>query len=140
MPEIIISVAAETPGSPGEALEYTFDKIEGSPPLVTLTIDDNSGLTSWLWEILDQPSGASATLSGATTNMATFTPTAYIPGTYLLRCTFNGGASFARNATAWTTKYLCIRIPAAGEELEYGASKGWDPARVKRDNVLYLLM
>ena len=125
MPNIVIDVAGEAAGSPGVAREFAYEKIDPTPPLVTLTIDDNSGITQWLWSILDQPDGASATLSNPTTNTATFTPDAAIPGTYLIQCQFNGGASYARNAVAWTTKNLTIRIPAAGEAGEFSTTKGW---------------
>jgi hypothetical protein len=126
MPNIVIDVAGQAAGSPGVAREFAFSIIDtGSPPLVTMTIDDNSGITQWQWEILDKPDGSTSTLSGATTNTCTFTPSAYIPGTYLVRCTFNAGASYARNAVAWNTRYLGLRIPAAGELLEFGTTKGW---------------
>lgn len=126
--KIIINVAGEAPGVPGVAREFTFDKIKYTPPLVTLTVDDPSGISQWFWQILDQPPGATAVLSTPYASSTTFTPTAGIAGTYLLRCTFNGGESSARNATAWSTKNLALRIPAAGEELEYGTDRGWDPA------------
>jgi len=136
MPEIVIDVAGEPAGSPGVAREFTFDKIDGSPPLVTLSIDDNSGITQWFWEILSQPEGASAILGTPTASICTFTPTAYKPGTYLIRCTFNAGASYARNGVAWSTRNLAIRIPAVGEEDEFDTDRGWDPALSK----LILLM
>lgn len=132
MPNIVINVAGEPAGTPGDPRTFAFTKIDtGSPPLVTLTIDDNTGITQWLWEILSQPEGASATLSGATTNTATFTPTAYIPGTYLIRCTFNRGSTYDHNGVAWTTRNLAIRIPAVGEEDEFDTTRGWDPALTK---------
>lgn len=126
--KIIINVAGEAPGTPGVAREFTFDKIKYTPPLVTLSVDDPSGISQWYWELLDQPPGATAVLSTPYASSTTFTPTAGIAGTYLVRCTFNGGEYTDRNATAWSTKNLALRIPAAGEELEYGTARGWDPA------------
>lgn len=128
MPNIIIDVAGEAPGVPGVAREFAYSKIDPTPPLVSLSVDDVSGITQWDWSILDQPYGASAVLTTPGASTTDFTPTLAIPGTYLLQCSFNGGASYARCAVAWDTKNLAFRFPAAGEETEYGIDKGWSLA------------
>ena len=128
MPDIVIDVAGEAAGVPGVAREFAFSKIDPTPPLVTLSIDNNTGITQWYWEILSQPAGATAVLSTPNASTTTFTPDAFISGTYLLQCTFNGGPSAATNAVAWKTRYQDLRVPAPGEETEFGADRGWDPA------------
>lgn len=127
MPNIVINVAGEPAGSPGVAREFTYDKINPTPPLVTLTIDDNTGITQWAWEILAQPADASSVIGTPTASSATFTPTAYAAGTYLIRCTLNGSVELT-NAVAWKTLHGNYRIPAPGETTEFGVLRGWDPA------------
>jgi len=119
MAEIIISVEGQTPGSPGVALEYAYSVVSPTPPLVTLSIDDDTGVTGYTWEIVDQPVGASATLSSETAASPTFTPTADVSGTYLIRVTLDGTSEVLTNAVAFSTRYLSLRKPAMGELYEY---------------------
>jgi hypothetical protein len=128
MTDIIIDVAGEPAGVAGVAREFVFTKIDPAGPLVTLSLDDITGITTFDWSILAQPPNSTATLSTPTLSSTTFTPNALIPGTYLVQCIFNGGTSVARNAVAWKTRYLDLRIPAPGESLEFGTDRGWDPA------------
>ncbi len=125
--QVVIDVAGEPAGTPGVAREFVFSKVSPTPPLVTLSLASTVGITQFNWEILDQPPGASATLSNPAIASPTFTPTAAIPGTYLIRCTVNAGADYGENAVAWKTKNLSVRIPAVGEQLQFGVD-GWDPA------------
>lgn len=50
-----------------------------------------AGNISYQWELIDIPTGSSATLSNSTSATASFTPDE--PGTYLVRLTTNGGGS-----------------------------------------------
>ncbi len=94
---IVIDVAGEAAGSPGVSRSFVYSKIDPAPPLVTLSLGDGTGVTSYLWEIVSQPVGASATLSSAVVASPTFTPTASIPGTYLVACTVNVDEEYGRN-------------------------------------------
>lgn len=123
--EIVIDVAGEAAGTPGEARTFDFTKIDPTPPLVTLSLDDDTGITEYAWSIVNQPLGASAVLSSETVAAPTFTPTALIPGTYLIECIVNGGEAYDRNGLAFLTKYLDIRKPAAAETTEFGETYGW---------------
>lgn len=127
MPDIVIDVAGEAGGVAGVAQEFVYSKVSPTPPLVTMSIDDNTGITMWAWEILDQPPGASATLGTPTASITTFTPTADIPGTYLIRATLNDGTYVPTNGVAWQT-LQDKRHPAAGETVEFDADRGWAPA------------
>jgi hypothetical protein len=135
MPKIVIDVAGEPGGTPGVPGIFTFDKIAGSPPLVTMYLDDETGVTDWSWEVWSTPPGANPVVSGGGSNIATWTPEAYIPGTYLVKCVVNG-AVVIKNAIAWKTRNLDVRLPAFDETTEYGVASGWDPAM--RDLILKL--
>lgn len=124
-PQIVIDVSGESAGSPGVARSFSYPKISPTPPTVTLSLASVSGITAFYWEILDQPDGASASLSDSSAASPTFVPTANIPGTYLIQCTVNNGSAYARNAVAFLTPYQGIRLPAAGETLEFSATDGW---------------
>ncbi len=50
-----------------------------------------AGNTTYLWELIDIPTGSAVTLTNATSSTASFTPDE--PGTYLVRLTTNGGGS-----------------------------------------------
>jgi hypothetical protein len=122
--QIVIDMVGKSPGSPGVARTFYYSDI-GS--LVTLSLGDTSGVTSYEWRIVDQPEGASATLSSATVASPTFTPTAAKAGTYLVECIVNGGEAYGRNALAFRTEKWQIRKPAAGETNQFDATKGWKP-------------
>jgi hypothetical protein len=125
-----IDVAGESPGIAGEPREFAYAKIDPTPPLVTLSLDDNTDVTEWFWEFIDQATGASAVLTTPMESTSTFTPTTAKPGTYTIRCTVikNGIESSCENGVAWDTKNLSIRIPAARETSLFSATKGWQLA------------
>jgi hypothetical protein len=96
--------------------------------LVTLTNFNDSGVTSWLWSLVTIPPGSSASLSGATTATATFTPD--IAGSYLIQLTVNGVISDSVIG-AVKTPILSFRIPATQESDEFdegGNTSGWSAA------------
>jgi len=121
---IVIDVAGKPPGVPGVGREFPFSDIESSPPEVTLSLDDNTGITEYYWEIVYQEPECSAVLDDPTSATPKFTPTAGFPSTYLIRCEVNGGPVFGTNAIGFCTQDLGIRLLAAGEGLEFG-SAGW---------------
>ena len=87
------------------------------------------------WEVIDKPVGESATLSSATADEPTFTPT--VEGTWLFKVTYNAvEASGNNNAIGEfiTTQggfgiklANGIRIPGAGETNQFDGD-GWHPA------------
>lgn len=125
--QIVIDVAGESAGTPGESRTFAFSKIDPTPPLVTLSIDDTTGITSYLWSIDQQPEGASASLSSDTDAAPTFTPEASVAGTYLISCIVNGGTT-AYVGLAFLTEHLGLRKPAPTETTQFSTSRGWEVA------------
>lgn len=88
------------------------------------------------WAMLSQPKGSTASLAGATTQTASFTPD--LPGTYRIRLRVNGGGGTnqqikvarVRFDTNGGQLYGGLVLPAPGEldgESNYpGNSRGWD--------------
>lgn len=94
--------------------------------VVTLLNLNNTGVTSWLWQIVDKPDGSTATLSSSTGSTSTFTPD--IEGTYLIKLIINGGQATDQKGAAVKTSNLHYRIPAASEEGEFDSIRGWAEA------------
>jgi len=126
--DVVIDVAGEAAGSPGIAREFAYSKVSPAPPLVTLSLADTTGVTSYQWSIIGQTDGASAILSSVTAASPTFTPTANVAATYIVECIVNSGEAYARNALAFSTQYLGLRKPAPGETIQFGSSFGWEEA------------
>lgn len=124
--DIVIDVAGEAAGSPGVARSFAYSKIDPTPPLVTLSLDDDTGVTEYLWELVSQPAGATAVLSSTVVASPTFTPTASLSGTYLIKCTVNGDEVEGTNGLAFLTENLGLRKPAPGEQVEFSATRGWE--------------
>ena len=96
--------------------------------LVSLDNHGNGGELTYLWAILDQPSGTADALSATNIQTPTFTPKK--EGTYLLKLTVNATLSDEHSATAIVgVRQLksFLRDPAAGETTEDG-STGWKAA------------
>lgn len=129
--KIVIDVAGEVAGSPGVARTFDYTKVYPTPPLVTLSLDDNTGITTYAWEIVAQPEGVAVTLSDPAVPSPTFTPAASIPGTYLVECVVNGGDQEARNGLAFRTENLGLRKPAPGETTQFSSDRGWEIALAK---------
>lgn len=97
--------------------------------LVQLSNADTGGEVTYLWEILDQPTGTADVLSSPAIENPTFTPTK--EGSYLLRLTVN-----ATTSTEVSDKKIAAvrqlktneRIPAGMETIEVDPAKGWKPA------------
>lgn len=113
---IIINQIGKPAGVAGESRD---DLDTGA--LVVLTNDDNDGATSFLWEFVSTPATSAATLFGATTSTASFTPD--VIGSYLFQLTINGRIKGRAIAAVKTGEGL--RIPATGEANELG---GWEVA------------
>lgn len=124
---IILTVAGQGSGSGGESREFAYSLTDPTPPLTTLSLDDVTGVTSYLWELLNQPIGASAVLSSDSVASPTFTPTAKAWGTYLIRCTItrNGSQEVGTVALSFWTPIKDMRFPAAGEKTEFSDTNGW---------------
>lgn len=90
---------------------------------VQLSNQDNTGVVSYLWQIIDQPSGSTAVLSSSLSPAPTFTPD--IEGTYLIRLIVNAGISTDQQGAAVKTINLHYRIPAASEQGEFDSIRGW---------------
>lgn len=94
--------------------------------LVTLTNQNNVGATTWLWQLIDKPSGSTASISSSTSASSTFVPD--INGTYLIRLTINNGVATDQKGAAVKTSNLHYRIPAASEDGEFNPIRGWAAA------------
>lgn len=111
---IIISQLGAS-GPPGIARrDLVLDEV------VTLSNQDNTGVRSWRWRLLDKPDGSTAALSGAVQATATFTPD--VAGSYLIELQVDEGRggqvtrTIAAVLEAFGATY--IRWPAAGERNE----------------------
>ena len=118
--DIVINATGKSAGSPSVAREFTYEDLIAAP-LVTLSLNDSTGVTSYLWQILDKPPDSASVLSSATAASPTFSPDS--TGTYLIKCTVNGSDSNT-NAVAYTTQQREFRKPAIGETKEFNTS-GW---------------
>lgn len=123
--QIVIDISNEGQGSPGVARTFPYTKLSETP-VVTLSLASTSGVTSYNWSLVDIPEGSAAVLSSSTAATPTFSPD--VRGTYLVQCTVNDGQAYARNAIAFTTENQALRIPAAGETLEFDSTSGWKDA------------
>ena len=112
--------------------------INGSPgsndnlPINTLVLLNNSnsgGETTYLWAIVNQPVGATDSLSATNIRNPSFTPKK--EGTYLIRLVVNQGLPTEVSDQA-IVGILQVdseqRIPAAGETLENSTTLGWATA------------
>lgn len=120
--QIIINVATKPDGAPGVPREFPF---VDAGLVVTLKLSSVVGITAFAWEILDQDAAASAVLSDPAAAEPTFTMTAGVSGTYLARCTVNGGTDFGDNGIAILTENKGLRKPAASETTLFSVLKGW---------------
>lgn len=127
---IIITVTGQGSGSGGESRAFPYSIIQASPPLVSLSIDNVTGVTSYLWELLNQPYDASASLSSQSSSNPNFTPTATKWGSYLIRCTIlrNGVQEIGTVVLSFRTPNHDLRFPAAGEKIEFHTDDGWAEA------------
>lgn len=101
---------------------------------VTLLNQDNTGVSSWAWQMVDKPAGSTAALSSSSVASPTFTPD--IEGTYLIHLSVNSGAATNQVGAAVKTANLAYRIPAALEDNEFDSVRGWATAL---NNALTLL-
>jgi hypothetical protein len=95
--------------------------------LITLSIANIVGVTSYFWELVSIPDGSSAILSDPTIASPTFLATQAAPGSYLIRVTINNGSSLGTNGLAFLTLNTTLRKLALSENLEFGLS-GWAEA------------
>jgi len=91
---------------------------------VTLENDDNTGVTSWLWELISKPPGSSAVLSGSTVASPNFIADKI--GSYLIELKVNGGGTVLledKKIYGIKTKFLQHRLPSGYETDE--TTDGW---------------
>jgi hypothetical protein len=94
---------------------------------VVTVFNNESPISSYLWQFIDKPANSAAVLTTPTQSIATFTPD--VPGTYLIRLTINNNhAHFSQVGAAVKTTNLKYRIPAALEENEFDTLRGWASA------------
>lgn len=124
MPTVFIVIQqSDNPGkNPG-----TRDNLLLNVPIVLSNLNDN-GISTWFWHFTDLPSGSNAILATPTTPISGFTPD--VPGTYLIRLTvgYTGGSQYAQVGAGIETLNLHYRIPAATEDGEFDATRGWSQA------------
>lgn len=115
--QIVINQVGKSSGVPGQSRD---DLALGVT--VTLSNEDNSGVTVWNWRILAKPVGSISSMSTPTSSACTFVPD--VAGSYLIQLLLNG-RTMATAIAAVKTSYLGLRIPVRGETDELG---GWDDA------------
>lgn len=100
------------------------DLVLGLP--VTMLNQDNTGVVSWAWVMVDRPNGSSASIVSPTASTTTFTPD--VVGTYLIHLSINAGAAQDQRGAAVKTANLHYRIAAATETTEFDGYRGWATA------------
>jgi len=88
--------------------------------------DVGVGASTRLWALLSAPPGSAAWIQNPTTKTPTL-KTVDSVGSYRIRLTVNGSVTDIAIAAVRTAN-LNIRIPATGEEDEYGSTIGWSKA------------
>lgn len=125
---IVIDQAGNPAGVPSTSRE-DLDLFTGANPVV-LTNDDDSGVTSWAWTMVDRPNGSAATLTTPGAASSSFNPD--VRGSYLIRLVITDAtgtvqderiAAIVLAATGW-------RVPAANEEVQFDPpvadpKRGW---------------
>jgi hypothetical protein len=110
----------------------TIDGVAGSDddvPINVLLTLANTGLggeSTYLWTVLDQPSGTADALSSTTTSSCTLTPKK--EGSYLVKLVVNQALPDERvDTVVVAVRQLKTRerTMAAGEELEVDGARGW---------------
>ena len=91
---------------------------------LTLTNANNVGVNSWFWVLIDQPTGSTAVISGATSAVATLVLDK--EGSYLIQLTVNGTTNTTAVAIV-PTLLVGLTLPAAGEIKEANLNRGWAP-------------
>lgn len=106
-------------GSPGPNTDVPINTS------VALSNQNTGGETTYLWTILDQPAGATDSLSASNIQSPSFTPRK--EGTYLLQIVVNAGPSQLVNRTVVAVRQVKTRtrVPAAGETTEAATATGW---------------
>lgn len=96
--------------------------------IITLTNNNNTDVTSWLWEFISVPPGSASIIVGPATATATFIADSY--GSYLIKLTVSDGIAtvYNKEVAAIKTTHLELRAPAAGETTEFGTTYGWAQA------------
>src|SRR5262245_25673073 len=122
---ICIDQAAKPPCNPGESRE-DLDLFSGANP-VTLSNDDDVGVVSWAWTLIDKPNGSTAVLSTPTASTSSFQ--ADTEGSYLIRLVTVDGSGLTHRQERIAAVDLSNgwRLPAAFETLQFNI--GGDPQR-----------
>lgn len=121
---ITINQAGKPAGVAGAARE-DLDLFTGLNPVV-FTNQDDVGVVSWQWTLIDRPNGSVAALAGAATPSSTLNVD--VAGSYLVRLvTVDGAGNVYQDETIAAVVLAIVgwRIPAAFETTQFHATRGW---------------
>lgn len=122
---IVINVAGQAPGVPGESRAFDYSVLSPTPPLVSVELNDTTGVDNYFWEFLDKPESSTAVFDDPTSPAPTFTPDVDLTSTYLIQCSINDAESRGQIGLAFRTERLDVRKLAAGEGPQFDDQKGW---------------
>lgn len=123
------AVIVQDPGT-GSVVGFSNNGVIGSP--VQLSNQNDAGVSGWIWELVDKPSGSAAVLDDVNSATPQFTPD--VAGTYLINLKTYADAGHTtlddEDQTATGTPLAGIfnvswRIPAATETTEANPTRGW---------------
>ena len=95
--------------------------IIGNTPV--FTNNDNTGATTWLWQLVSKPVGSVATLATPTTSASALTID--VEGSYLVRLIVNGSSVVDEVYVAAKSSHLALRPVAGLETLQDDTVVGW---------------
>lgn len=122
---VTAAIVINQSGKPSGTPSTSRDDLEIGT-LVSLSNNDNTGISTWAWEIISKPPGSSAVLDTPTLSTCSFSPD--VVGSYLVKLSVNGIVITDQRIGAVKTTNLGMRIPAAEETDEFGTSQGWAAA------------
>lgn len=112
----------------GYSIPTSRDDLALNLPITILNQDD-TGIVSWSWIMVDKPTASTATIASPTASTTTFTPD--IVGTYLVHLSINAGNAVDQKGAGIKTINFKYRIPAASETIEFDGYRGWATATNK---------
>lgn len=118
MPVVFIQFTQDGVEFPVGNAEVSFDKM-GLP--VSCSLEDGTGVTSYLWSLIYKPEGSEAVISNEETATAEFTPD--VEGTYMVQVVVDELYTDAKYFGV-KTQVFDTRIPYPGETVDDGTT-GW---------------